>query len=306
LIVDPAAGTAGFFICANAYIKTTTHAETHSTGKAKFFGVELVRDTHRLALMNAMLHELEGDIELGDALAADGVDIPAANMIVTNPPFGNKKGAGRAMRSDLQFPTSNKQLAFLQLIYQHLKENGRAAVVLPDNVLFEEGLAAKVRQELMDKCSLHTILRLPTGIFYAQGVKTNVLFFIRTKDNVRSTKNTWIYDLRTNLPVFGKRTPLTPQHFADFVRCYGENPDGSSLRTDQGEEGRFRLFTRELIASRANNLDISWLKHSDAIADSDLPADPSDIIELIRERVQVTMDDLDALALSIDGEEVAS
>ena len=129
--------------------------------------------------MNCMLHGIEGEIIVADTLGPSGAKLPLADVILANPPFGTKKGGGASTREDLMFPTSNKQLVFLQHIYRSLKPGGRAAVVLPDNVLFEEGTGQRVRADLMDKCDLHTILRLPTGIFYAQGVKNNVLFFTR-------------------------------------------------------------------------------------------------------------------------------
>ncbi len=175
--------------------------------------------------------------------------MPKADVILTNPPFGTKKGGGRPTRDDFTYPTSNKQLAFLQHIYRGLKPGGRAAVVLPDNVLFEENTGTRIRTDLMDKCDLHTILRLPTGIFYAQGVKTNVLFFTRGETDKGNTEETWIYDLRANMPSFGKRTPFTREHFAEFEEAFGDDPYGRAPRKDQGEEGRFRRFTREQIAA---------------------------------------------------------
>src|SRR5690606_16334898 len=152
--------------------------------------------------MNCMLHGLEGVIQLGNSLGADGENLPKADLILTNPPFGTKRGGGLPTRTDFTFPTSNKQLAFLQHIYRGLKPGGRAAVVLPDNVLFEEGVGQRVRGDLMDKCDLHTILRLPTGIFYAAGVKTNVLFFTRGAKDKGNTKAVWFYDMRSNVPMF--------------------------------------------------------------------------------------------------------
>ena len=302
-IVDPAAGTAGFFISARAYAARKSRKADKL--EAQFFGVELVRETHRLALMNAMLHEISGDIELGDSLAVDGVQLPPADLVLTNPPFGSKRGAGRPMRKDLLFATSNKQLAFLQLIYESLKPGGRAGVVLPDNVLFEEGVASKIRSDLMEKCDLHTILRLPTGIFYAEGVKTNVLFFSKCKTKSPSgTKGVWFYDLRTDAPAFGKRTPLTRAHFEGFVRAFGDDPLGRSKRKDQGPEGRFRYFSREFIREeRQENLDISWLKHEKPEESLELP-EPEDIAAEIAAKLKIAMDEIDALAALLDGSEV--
>jgi type I restriction enzyme M protein len=159
-----------------------------------------------------------------------------------------------------------------------LKPGGRAGIVLPDNVLFESGVGAKIRQDLMEKCNLHTILRLPTGIFYAQGVKTNVLFFQKGKKEKGNTKEVWVYDLRANMPSFGKTTPLKREHFAEFEKAYGKDPNGGSKRKDQGEEGRFRCFSIKEIEKRDFNLDISWLKDDSVTHADDLP-EPNDIAE---------------------------
>jgi len=175
--------------------------------------------------------------------------------------------------------------------------------VMPDNVLFEEGIGAKIRADLMDKCNLHTILRLPTGIFYAQGVKTNVLFFTRGATDTGNTQKVWVYDLRTNMPAFGKRTPLTHAHFAEFEACYGSQSDGTSERIDQGEEGHFRCFTREAVAKRGDNLDISWLKDDDTHSADDLP-EPDETAALIRERLQTAIEEIEALTALLEGEEV--
>lgn len=183
-IQDPAAGTGGFLIAGDGYVKRhtdqlfdLTEKQAEFQRKEAYVGLELVPETRRLALMNCMLHDIEGvgegAVHLGDTLASDGAKLPKADVILTNPPFGTKKGAGGGTRDDLTFPTSNKQLMFLQHIYRALVPGGRAAVVLPDNVLFEEGRGREIRADLMDKCDLHTILRLPTGIFYAQGVQAN-------------------------------------------------------------------------------------------------------------------------------------
>ena len=143
--------------------------------KQAFYGMELVPDTHRLALMNAMFHDIEGDILLGDSLSPDGSALPKADVILTNPPFGTKQGGGMPTLDDFTYPTSNKQLAFLQHIYRGLKPGGRAAVVLPDNVLFEGNTGKQIRADLMEKCNLHTILRLPTGIFTPRGSRQKCL-----------------------------------------------------------------------------------------------------------------------------------
>lgn len=258
---DPACGTFGFMISASQYVRSQTDdffdldADTAKFEREEAFtGCELVHDTHRLALMNAMLHDIDGKITLGDTLSSIGMNMKDYDVVLTNPPFGTKKGGERATRDDFTFPTSNKQLNFLQHIYRSLKPNGkaRAAVVLPDNVLFADGDGERIRLDLMDKCNLHTILRLPTGIFYAQGVKTNVLFFTRGKTDKHNTKEVWIYDLRNDMPSFGKTNPLKTEHFDDFVKCYADG-DLSKRKETYSEEnpnGRWRKFTIEDILAR--------------------------------------------------------
>jgi type I restriction enzyme M protein len=308
LVQDPAVGTAGFLINADRYVRAQTDDYFKLSEKDQkfqreraFYGLELVPDVHRLALMNAMLHDIEGPIELGDALGPTGARLERADVILTNPPFGTKKGGGGPTRDDITYPTSNKQLVFLQHIYRNLKPGGRAAVVLPDNVLFEEGVGQKVRADLMDKCDLHTILRLPTGIFYSQGVKTNVLFFTRGAKDKANTKAVWFYDMRTNAPSFGKRTPLTKEHFADFEKAFGADPRGGSKRKDQGETGRFRKFTRAEIAKRGDNLDVTWLK-DDSVADhADLP-EPEVIAAEIVGLLQTAMEEMQALQEELGAE----
>ena len=305
LVQDPAAGTCGFLIAADRYIKDATNrldklsVRQQDFQKYKAFcGVELVHDTHRLALMNLMLHDIEGDLAIGDSMSELGKNLPKADVILTNPPFGTKKGGGLPSRDDFLFPTSNKQLAFLQHIYRGLKPGGRAAVVLPDNVLFEDNVGAQVRADLMDKCDLHTILRLPTGIFYAQGVKTNVLFFSRGAKDVGNTKAVWIYDMRTNAPAFGKRTQLGPEHFTEFEQAFGDDPLGKSKRKDSGEEGRWRRFSREDIAKRGENLDISWLKDEGHTSAEDLP-EPEEIAAEIMAHLQTAMTEMEALTATL-------
>lgn len=176
-------------------------------------------------------------------------------------------------------------------------------MVLPDNVLFEDGVGVDVRRDLMDKCDLHTILRLPTGIFYAQGVKTNVLFFTRgANTDTDNTKAVWVYDLRTNVPQFGKRTPLTRDHFKDFEVAFGPDPLGKSKRKDHGEEGRFRKFTRDEIAKRGDNLDIVWLRDEGATNAADLPP-PDEIAARIAARLRTALGEMDGLAALFDGKD---
>ncbi len=301
LVQDPAAGTAGFLIAADRWVKAATDnlfdlpvAKQDFQKKQAFYGVELVQDAHRLALMNLMLHDIQGELVMGDSLSPIGSKLKRADVILTNPPFGTKKGGGLPTRDDFTYPTSNKQLAFLQHVYRGLKDGGRAAVVLPDNVLFEENTGADIRRDLMEKADLHTILRLPTGIFYAQGVKTNVLFFTRGQKDTGNTKAVWVYDMRANMPSFGKRTPLMREHFAEFEKAYGTDPYGKSKRKDQGEEGRFRKFSREEIAKRGDNLDISWLKDENATGADDL-GEPEVIAAEILEKLRVATAEMEAL-----------
>ena len=271
---DPACGTFGFMIAAHQYVKDQTDdffdldADTAKFEREEAFtGCELVHDTHRLALMNAMLHDIEGQIVLGDTLSNQGKSMKEYDLVLTNPPFGTKKGGERATRDDFTFPTSNKQLNFLQHIYRSLKADGkaRAAVVLPDNVLFADGEGERIRVDLMDKCNLHTVLRLPTGIFYAQGVKTNVLFFTRGKTDKDNTKEVWFYDLRTNMPSFGKTNPLKKEDFAGFEAAY-EAEDRHSV-TDE----RWSVFTREQIAEKGNSLDLGLIRDDSIVDYEDLP-----------------------------------
>lgn len=289
---DPACGTFGFMISASQYVRSQTDdffdldADTAKFEREEAFtGCELVHDTHRLALMNAMLHDIDGKITLGDTLSSIGMNMKDCDVVLTNPPFGTKKGGERATRDDFTFPTSNKQLNFLQHIYRSLKPNdkARAAVVLPDNVLFADGDGERIRLDLMDKCNLHTILRLPTGIFYAQGVKTNVLFFTRGKTDKHNTKEVWIYDLRNDMPSFGKTNPLKSEHFDDFVKCYADG-DLSKRKETYSEEnpnGRWRKFTIEDILARdKTSLDITWMKTDAGNDDYTL----AELLDMIKEK----------------------
>jgi len=352
-IQDPAAGTAGFLTAADQYIKAHTddladldaQQQLFQQNKA-FIGIELVPGTRRLALMNCLLHGMEGDdegvVHLGNALGQAGASLAKADVILANPPFGTSKGGDASItRDDLTFKTNNKQLAFLQHIYRNLKPGGRAAVVLPDNVLFEAGVGTDVRRDLMDKCNLHTILRLPTGIFYAQGVKTNVLFFTKGKITKGSatdkyqeegcTENVWVYDLRTNMPSFGKRTPFGEQHLTPFETVYGDDPNGQSPRQegewsfnadeiaidaeaseenqgvsdDRLAKSRWRCFSREWIRdTKGDSLDISWLKDKDSVDAADLPTPVVLAGEAMSELVQA-LGELDGLMRALGAEDEA-
>ena len=336
VIQDPAAGTAGFLIAADQYIKSQSDYDDLTLQQVRFqkqkafVGVELVPNTRRLALMNCLLHGMEGDeegvVHLGNTLGQAGAALPKVDIILANPPFGTSKGGEASnTRDDLTYKTSNKQLAFLQHIYRGLKPGGRAAVVLPDNVLFEAGVGTEVRRDLMDKCNLHTILRLPTGIFYAQGVKTNVLFFQKgsVSDPYQQegcTKSVWVYDLRTNMPSFGKRTPFTATYLAPFEQVYGIDPNGQSPRSEgeysftelaesaaeqnsDPEQGRWRSFSRAWIRdNKGDSLDISWLKDQNSVDATDLP-EPLALANEAKDELEAALAELQDLVKALEGME---
>jgi type I restriction enzyme M protein len=314
VIVDPTAGTGGFLISAHHHLTEQNDIATlnesaydkyqHNT----FFGMELVTDTRRLAMMNLMLHDLAVDDEnsgilFGDTLSNEGKALPPASLILANPPFGTKQGGGIPTRDDLVHYTSNKQLAFLHLMYHKmLKPGGRTAVVLPDNVLFESGIGKTIRNDLMEKCNLHTILRLPTGIFYAAGVKTNVLFFSKPEKIIQdkgNTKNVWVYDLRSNMPMFGKRTVLTPSYFEEFYKAVGNDlttiddnarAEFITQHKDDTDVCRFRCFTREEIAKNDDSLDLSWIRDDSTDDASTLPEPDILINEAIEEMASAMLE----------------
>ncbi len=289
---DPACGTFGFMIAADRYVKDHTDDlfelpvdQQEFQRTQAFSGCELVHDTHRLALMNAMLHDISGPIYLGDTLSNFGKEMKGYDVVLTNPPFGTKKGGERATRDDFTFPTSNKQLNFLQHIYRSLNKTGkaRAAVVLPDNVLFADGDGERIRRDLMEKCNLHTILRLPTGIFYAQGVKTNVLFFTRGREDKGNTREIWFYDLRSDMPSFGKTNPLKESYFDEFVECYKDGDLSARTETysEDNPNGRWRKFTyEEILARDKTSLDITWMKSDNGTEDYTL----SELLNQIKEK----------------------
>ncbi len=288
---DPACGTFGFMLAAAQYVRDHTdnffdlsEEDQIFETELAFTGCELVHDTHRLALMNAMLHGLNGKIIYGDTLSEIGKTMKNFDLILSNPPFGTKKGGERATRDDLTYPTSNKQLNFLQHFYRSLKPNGRAAVILPDYVLFAEDAGERIRVDFMNKCNLHTVLRLPTGIFYAKGVKTNVLFFTRGTTDEGNTREVWFYDLRTNMPSFGKTNPLRKEHFADFEKAF-ESEDRRAVHDE-----RFNVFTREQIADKKNSLDLGLIRDDSVVDATELP-DPialgEDAIDDLQEAVDL-------------------
>ncbi|WP_067515299.1 N-6 DNA methylase [Endozoicomonas ascidiicola] len=336
IVQDPAAGTAGFLIEADRYIKNNTNDledlddddQEFQRTKA-FVGVELVPGTRRLALMNCLLHDIEGEgegiIKLGNSLGATGESLPAADLILTNPPFGSASGSNITRKFVHQ--TNNKQLCFMQHIYNNLEPGGRAAVVVPDNVLFEGGMGTSIRKDMMDKCNVHTILRLPTGIFYAAGVKTNVLFFQKgTPDNpnqdIGCTKETWVFDLRTNMNSFGKRTPFTEHHLKPFEEMYSADKNGHSPRSEgvyhvpgsthePNEEeqvtanARWRKFDREYISKvKGDSLDISWLKDR-SITDAATLGKPEILAEKAMTEMVEALQEINNLMLALGAKEAS-
>lgn len=307
VIQDPAAGTGGFLIAADRYMRSRTdeyfelseRLQKFQLGQA-FRGIENVADTFRLLLMNLHLHRMDPDyVDLADTLspAGAGSHFKNADLILTNPPFG--PAGGPPTRDDLTITdrVSSYQLPFVEHCIRALRLGGRAAVVVPDNVLFDDGRGKALRQRLMSWCNLHTLLRLPVGIFYAQGVKTNVLFFTRADEEAPiqdATREVWIYDARSGAPAYGKTNPFKAEDLIDFVKAFGADPLGVAKREDQGETGRFRRFTREEIAERGDNLDITWLKDTSAEAEDGLDT-PEDIAAAIEGHLTLALEEVQAL-----------
>ena len=252
-VYDPAAGTAGFLVAAGL------HTKSNGEEQPRLYGIELVHDVQRMGLMNMLLHDLQGEIELGDSLSRD----PSAfkvSVCLTNPPFGVKGNLSKTQSRHMDYPTSNKQLGFFQHIYKSLSPGGRAAVVVPDNVLFEAGAASSIRTHLLDNYRLHTILRLPTGIFYATGIRTSVLFFCADGP----TTSTWVYDLRSSTS-FTKRRPLGVSDLQDFLERYGSDPLG---RAERQETDRFRCVSREELRSAEDRLDLAGTSRNQKVVES--------------------------------------
>lgn len=324
-ICDPACGTGGFFLKAYEYI-LEHFADTMNVHQKKFLrdetfsGNEIVPTTRRLCLMNMYLHNmgtLDGavPVELKDALVSSPSTL--VKIVATNPPFGKKtaqtvinedgeesKEKQIYNRQDFWCATSNKQLNFVQHIRTLLRTDGRAAVVLPDNVLFEKGAGETIRRKLMETMDLHTILRLPTGIFYAQGVRANVLFFdARPASKSVQTKEVWVYDYRTNVHHTLKTNPMREEDLADFVKCY--NPENRHKRqetwSESNPDGRWRKFTYDEIVKReAASLDFNWIREqSDDGADVPLKELLADMARY-RDTVCEAVSRLSNLAKEID------
>lgn len=323
-ISDPACGTGGFFLAAYDYILSTHSLDKDQKQFLKFktfFGNEIVSNTRRMCLMNLFLHNI-GDIDSdsiispNDSLISD--DGRRFDFILTNPPFGKKSSMtftndeGEQEKDELTYnrqdfwaTTSNKQLNFVQHIKTILSTTGKAAVVVPDNVLFEGGAGETVRKKLLETTDLHTILRLPTGIFYAQGVKANVLFFDgKPASKDAWTKEVWVYDYRTNIHHTLKKNPLKFEDLKDFVACY--NPENRLKRkeifdAEKNPEGRWRKFSYdEIIARDKTSLDITWLKDK-SLADLDNLPDPDVIAADIVENLEAGLESFKAIISSLNG-----
>jgi type I restriction enzyme M protein len=313
-INDPACGTGGFLLAAHAYLSDPKNYQLDKAQKKQLkeetlSGTEIVDATARLAAMNLYLHGIGGDecpITVGDSL--NQKPSTAYDMVLTNPPFGKKssitvineegeesKESLIVVRDDFWASTSNKQLNFLQHVKNCLKIHGRAAVVLPDNVLFEGGAGETIRKKLLHECDVHTLLRLPTGIFYAQGVKANVLFFDRKPASEKPwTSKLWIYDFRTNQHFTLKTNSLRRADLDDFIACY--RPENRHKRK---ESARFHVFAYEELVKRDKvSLDIFWLK-DDSLEDSANLPDPDVIAAEIAEDLQAALDQFVQIAAEL-------
>ncbi len=308
-IGDPACGTGGFLVAAYEWLKEQTGgAFDRDTARrirtSTYYGQELVPRPRRLALMNLYLHQVEPHITLGDSI----YEMPSSqrfDVILTNPPFGTK-GSGQApVRDDFVVEASNKQLNFVQHVMTLLKPGGRAAVVVPDNVLFADQ-AGEVFRVLMEDCNVHTVLRCPRGTFapYTAGTKTNVLFFTKGKP----TTKLWLYDARANVPAITKKArPLTGTHFAEFERCYGDDPNGEAKRAAaDSRDDRWRSFSNAEIIERGYKIDsFKWLRDME-LDDPDEVIDPGELVSDVVAELQAAIIELHDLQKLLDDVESAA
>ena len=322
-IADPCCGSGGFFLAAQEYLTDPAHYALDREQKEflkneTFYGNELVATTYKLCLMNLYLHNI-GDIygnvpvTRGDSLLTDpGYRV---DYVLTNPPFGKKSSLtftneeGEQEEEDLVYnrqdfwtTSSNKQLNFVQHINTIMKATGKAAVVVPDNVLFEGGAGEIVRKKLLTTCDLHTILRLPTGIFYKPGVKANVIFFDKRPASAETqTKEVWIYDLRTNMHFTLKQNPMTDQDLSDFIVCY--HPENRFERretwSEDNPDGRWRKYDVDKILARdKTSLDIFWIKDK-SLADLDNLPSPNVLADDIIENLQSALESFQELKVQL-------
>ena len=319
IICDPACGTGGFLLAAHDYLvkhyPNLTRSQKKKLKESTLTGCELVHGVGRLCAMNLLLHGIGSQqsepIVIADSLAAD----PGRryDIVLTNPPFGKKSSTtivGRkgkvskerdvVERDDFWATTSNKQLNFIQHVKTLLKQHGRAAVVVPDNVLFEGGAGETIRRKLLHECDVHTLLRLPTGLFYAQGVKANVVFFDKKPANETPwTKKVWIYDLRTNKRFTLKTDPLKREDLNEFAKCY--NPVNRHTRkptwSDKNPDGRWRSYNyKEVINRDKASLDIFWLK-DESLEDFDNIPEPDVIAKEIADDLETALEQFRKIAV---------
>ena len=307
-IGDPAVGTGGFLVAAYEWLLDQTGGafERDLAKRIRtrtYFGAEIDERPRRLALMNLYLHQVEPHITNTDSI----YETPSSqrfDVVLTNPPFGTR-GANQAPdRDDFVIQTSNKQLNFLQHVLTILKPGGRAAVVVPDNVLFANQ-AGEIFKVLTEDCDLHTVLRCPRGTFspYTEGTNTNVIFFTRG----RPTERTWIYDARANVPKITKKNrPLTGNHFAGFEHCYGDDANGLAKRRERDSaEGRWRCVSIDEIRDKHYKLDaFKWLRDEEADDPDELP-EPEEVITEAMEELQLALDDIADIQRLLEGNGVA-
>jgi type I restriction enzyme M protein len=308
-IGDPACGTGGFLVAAYEWLKEQTGG-AFDRGTAKrirtktYYGQELVARPRRLALMNLYLHQVEPHITLGDSI----YEAPTKrrfDVILTNPPFGTKGANQAPVRDDFVVETSNKQLNFVQHVLTLLKPGGRAAIVVPDNVLFADQ-AGEVFKVLMEDCNVHTVLRCPRGTFapYTAGTKTNVLFFTKGEP----TKTLWLYDARANVPTITKKArPLTPAYFVEFERCYGDDPNGKAKRSkSDSPDDRWHSFSLEEVIERGYKIDsFKWLRDEE-LDNPDEILDPAELVSDAIAVLQAATTDLHVLQKLFDDTEAAA
>jgi len=298
-ICDPACGSGGFLVSAYEWLIEQTKGGAMEKALAKrvksatYFGQELVDRPKRLALMNLYLHGLEPQIKGGDSIY-EAPDARRFDVVMTNPPFGTKGANDVPNREDFTIETTNKQLNFLQHVLTILKKGGRAAIVLPDNCLFADQ-AGDVFEILMQDCDVHTVLRLPNGTFspYSPGTKTNVVFFTKGYP----TQTTWVYDARTNVPRITKKDrPLTPEHFAEFEKCYGADPNGKAKRKEpDSKEDRWHSFGIEEIKKRDYKIDsLKWLK-DESLDDGDELPEPEELATDAVAELESAVEELNAV-----------
>jgi type I restriction enzyme M protein len=318
-LCDPACGTGGFLLAAHDFIAHTYPLDPDQTKHLRYdalHGWEIVDDTARLCVMNLFLHGIGGDgpddrvhIHVDDSLNHKPGDDEYFEMVLTNPPFGRKSSVtyvtedgkparemATVVRDDFWASTSNKQLNFVQHVRSLLTQHGRAAVVVPDNVLFEGGAGETVRRKLLQECDVHTLLRLPTGIFYAQGVKANVLFFDRKPASERPwTERLWVYDLRTNQNFTLRTRPLQDADLADFIRCY--QPANRHLRHDGNP--RWKAFSYDELLQRDKvSLDLFWLR-DESVESADALPDPDVLAQSIVEDLRAALEQFAAIAADL-------